>query len=314
MEEPTAMDMENSSTLENDLFNGIETVEIPRIDDLQRVITGVCYLIASILGISGSVVVTLSPVTVEYPIPDWLCAAASAVVSTTFGCSVYTLASIAINRLDGVTRPTKRYNVNYTFWMGLWVFIVWLIPFLATVLPPLLDIGTLGTNSYLRTCSVKAYHPRQELQGQIQVLAFYPIPLPVICICYVTIFIYIRRHTKLMVKTVAGGESAQAIALATSMRKREVTVAKNMFYVVAIFILFLSPYGIWVFLGLHFESAILYVSTLVVFNSCVNPLLYGLKHPTFKEIFKYILLCRWQHVPEPSEGFKRLLSVTDSNS
>ena len=137
---------------------------VPRIDDQQRIITGICYLIASVLGIIGnslvifsvfaskslrstnnvfvvnlsvadlltsicilgSVVVTLSPVDVEYPIPDWLCAAASAGVSTTFGCSVYTLTSIAIIRLDCVIRPMKVYDLNYTVWIGVWICITWL--------------------------------------------------------------------------------------------------------------------------------------------------------------------------------------------
>ena len=91
-----------------------------RIDDQQRIITEICFLVAAVLGIAGnslvifsvfaskslrstnnvfvvnlsvadlltsvsilgSVAVTLSPVDVEYPIPDWLCAAASPGVSS----------------------------------------------------------------------------------------------------------------------------------------------------------------------------------------------------------------------------------------
>ena len=318
-------------------------ISIPRIDDLQRVITGICYFVASVLGITGnslvilsvcasktlwstnnvfvvnlsvadimtsisilgSVIVTLSPVSVEYPIPDLLCAAASAGVSTTFGCSVYTLASIAINRLDGVTRPLETYNVNYTICMSLWIFVIWLIPFLATILPPIFDIGRLGTNSYLRTCSTDFYHPRLVLQGKIQVLVFYPLPLAIIFICYMAIFIYLIRHTYSM-KAAYRDSAENAVALVTSMRKRQIAVTKNMFYVLAVFLLLLTPYGLWVFLGLNFGSIILYVSTLVVFNSCVNPFLYGLGHPTFKRVFKCLLSGRWIDVPQPTDAFNKL--------
>lgn len=322
------------------------------IDDTQRIFSAICYLIASILSIFGnslvilsvmaskklwstnnvfvvnlavadlltglsiiwSVVVMLSPITIRYPIPDLLCAAASTGIATTFGCTLYTLASIAINRLDGITRPNKIYNLNYNLWMSIWVFITWLIPFLSVVGPPLLGYGTLGTDPYSRTCSVDTFHPLQVYQGWAQVFMIYPIPIPTICICYTIIFIHIRRHTKQMLKTVTGDENAVAIQMATNMRKRQILVTKNMFYIVSAFLLLLTPYGVnnllFQFYPKQIQSFHVYFSTLVTWNSCVNPIIYGYTHPTFKMIFKCLLTCQWKDVPDQSNLFKTLTRCT----
>ncbi len=269
------------------------------------------------LSIIWSAVVMLSPITVEHPIPDLLCAAAYTGVATTFGCTLYTLASIAINRCDAIIRPNKEYHLNYTVWMGLWLFVIWLITFLSVIGPPLLGYGTLGTDSFSRTCSVDTFHPLQVYQGWAQVFMIYPIPIPTIIICYTIIFIHMRRHTKDMMKTMAGDDNnAAAVALATSMRKRQMAVTMNMFYVVAVFLILLTPYGInnllFQFYPQQISSYHIYFSTLVAFNSCVNPILYGYKHHTFKEVFTCLLSRRWGDVPEKSDLFKAVVQRVKS--
>ncbi|KAJ8038599.1 hypothetical protein HOLleu_16063 [Holothuria leucospilota] len=35
---------------------------------------------------------------------------------------------------------------------------------------------------------------------------------------------------------------------------------------------------------------------LVVLNSCLNPILYAVKHPHFRQVFRCIVLCRWKDI------------------
>ncbi|KAJ8024874.1 hypothetical protein HOLleu_34908 [Holothuria leucospilota] len=44
---------------------------------------------------------------------------------------------------------------------------------------------------------------------------------------------------------------------------------------------------------------ILHTKILVAFNSCLNPIIYGVNHPHFREVFKCIVFRRWKDIPKP---------------
>lgn len=53
-----------------------------------------------------------------------------------------------------------------------------------------------------------------------------------------------------------------------------------------------------------------YTKLMTTFNSCVNPIIYGVKHPHFRQIFGNILFRRWNKIPEPAFGWMKSSNKT----
>ncbi|KAJ8024922.1 Histamine H3 receptor [Holothuria leucospilota] len=95
--------------------------------------------------------------------------------------------------------------------------------------------------------------------------------------------------------------------------KKQIEISKNLFYVIVIFIIFVAPHLIVEIVNAKPE-VINQTKILVVFNSAINPILYGLKHPHFRQVFKCILCRRWKEVPQPSLILKRTGCATAANN
>lgn len=101
-------------------------------------------------------------------------------------------------------------------------------------------------------------------------------------------------------------------SIKTYLSKRQIEITKNLFYVLCAFIVCISPYLLILLLddkqGAHFVP---YAATILMFNSCINWVIYATKHPHFKNTFKSILCCKWKTIPEPIESVRegRLLCM-----
>ena len=91
-------------------------------------------------------------------------------------------------------------------------------------------------------------------------------------------------------------------------RKRENTITKNMFLVFIAFVVCFVPTAATLFFD---ESApvVPYATALLLINACINPIIYGFKHPVFNHVFKCLITCRWKQIPEQSDAFKSLNSL-----
>ncbi|XP_054765964.2 somatostatin receptor type 2-like [Lytechinus pictus] len=95
-------------------------------------------------------------------------------------------------------------------------------------------------------------------------------------------------------------------------RKREIKLTKNLFVVFFIFVVCLVPFSIS--LAIPGGSIVnIYFAVVVYCNSCVNPLIYCLKHDQFKEVLRPLLRCRWSKIPQPTQ-FIRHLFPSDQHS
>lgn len=101
-------------------------------------------------------------------------------------------------------------------------------------------------------------------------------------------------------------------SIKTYLSKRQIEITKNLFYVLCAFLICISPY-LFVLLLDDKQGApfVPYAATILMFNSCINWVIYATKHPYFKNIFKAILLCRWKTIPEPIDSVRegRLLCM-----
>ena len=112
-----------------------------------------------------------------HPIADWGCAVAAGVLFTCVGCSLFTLASIAVNRLLLITRPIGASRALSPVFTGIWIAATWVLSFLFNIVPPLVGIGELGTSQKYRVCATKSSHPLKDYYDYIQAVGCFPIPL-----------------------------------------------------------------------------------------------------------------------------------------
>lgn len=94
---------------------------------------------------------------------------------------------------------------------------------------------------------------------------------------------------------------------------KQVDISKNLFYVFLTFVICLIPHSLAEIFNAN-AVVISQTKLLVVCNSFVNPILYGFKHPHFRDVFTCILQWRWQDIPRPSWILKTTFQLSQSQS
>ena len=314
-------------------------------DMTQRVIVAVAVLCTSVLGILGNSLVIISVMMSKklrivsntfvvnlavsdlltslctpwnavallshhgWPIDHRFCLYAAGVLFVCVGCSLHNLASIAIDRYVVIT---SLYRVDKTLYpkpvLVLWVALTWLIPFCVFIIPPLNGIGGLGYNDKYCSCSQLSNHPYSNTYDVITSLGLYPVPLIIIIVCYATIYCHIRRHTRNLMSLSGANGSVEKKQVTSRLKHRQLQITKNMFFVVCAFFFCITPYGISLVVDSS-DPAVPYVATLVLMNSCINPLIYA-KHPLFRDVYGKILCCMWKEViNEETESLQRMRTL-----
>ena len=90
------------------------------------------------------------------------------------------------------------------------------------------------------------------------------------------------------------------------LSEREVDITKNMFYVVVAFFICFTPFTLCMIIDTS-DPFLPYATAIVFINSCINPIIYAIKHPNFKTTFGLIIRCRWREIRPPSKLLRSLL-------
>ncbi|XP_038044386.1 alpha-1D adrenergic receptor-like [Patiria miniata] len=351
------MDRQGESSMESLVSNSTEDPPYKFDDYAQRVIVATLILMISILGIIGNSHVILAVLlskklrTVtnafvvnlcvadlltclvipwhsvallsrnQLPVLGVICGGVAVVIFATVGCSIYTLASIGLNRLLLIKRPRTTYPKVFTpKKTTVLLVLTWLIPLVFILSPLLLGLGSVGYNSQLHFCGPDRWHKHHRIFDVIIAVALYPVPFTTITVCYILIWMHLRGHVRRMVSIpmetgdytdVDGSVAPRSPAAIRShqpvnppqISRRQQEITKNMFYIVCAFMLCLTPYTICLFLT-DSDALKPYAAALVLFNSCINPLIYATKHRDFKAVFHCIVRRQWDNIPEPSDCLK----------
>ncbi|KAJ8033172.1 Melatonin receptor type 1C [Holothuria leucospilota] len=254
-----------------------------------------------------------------YPTLEPICQVALGITHTCVGCSMFTLAAIALNRFLLVLTPISTYRYIYRPWhLFCWIVALWSVPGMIALFPPMVfNTGKLGFDISAHTCVTLKDFPTSQQYEYTLVLGFYPVPLSVIIFCYSGILIKVVKHKRRLKKNNNQENSAvdkqrciyfffpilfrSSFQLESTRHKKltlsptEVRVTRNFFYVFCAYILLLTPYAICSFTTCAISS---YVGPIAIANSVVNPFIYGFNHPIFREVFLSFFKCKG--VPEPS--------------
>ncbi|XP_022081351.1 5-hydroxytryptamine receptor 4-like [Acanthaster planci] len=263
-----------------------------------------------------------------YPLEsDIPCVTAAGLLFIATGCSVFTLANIAVNRFILITRRRTTYQRLYTpRKIALMVLASWLVPMCAVVIPPLFGIGGLGFDLESRGCQQLTTLPKAAVYTKIRTAVFYPVPFIVIIVSYALIWRHVRRHFKKRqqpgISLQSTAESAVGtLACSTSLRlggvdepdfssisgpsmssrrakrrrhlnsvKRDhLAITKNLLVVVVAFIICFTPIAIMAFTGS--KRYYLYGALILLVHGCITPFIYAAKHPYFKPTLRSMTRC-----------------------
>ncbi|XP_796413.2 rhodopsin, GQ-coupled-like [Strongylocentrotus purpuratus] len=243
----------------------------------------------------------------SYPLPEGVCATVAAVLHTCLVCSASTLVVIGFIRRYVITRSIRGHQGFHTPKKIATVAVfIWMESAAFMVLPPVLGIGRLGYSSFYGMCAFIGY-TRMALYYVASQGIFIATILMLTLIFYGLILRHVLRHNKQFrgkfavdkdtsVSSTEGHQnkastSDSPLPMIKAINQKEIEITKNVFTVVCLFIVcFLASSVNFIIPGSSVST--LYGYMIMLTNSVVNPIIYGLKHPNFQEAFKKILCCR----------------------
>ncbi|XP_033104192.1 melatonin receptor type 1B-B-like [Anneissia japonica] len=272
-----------------------------------------------------------------WPLAPGVCSFAAAMAIICIVSSLYTLAMIAVTRLVVIKRSARDYrNIGLlrTSRLVAVLVLIWGISIFTALIPRLFGVGELGYDPRYSTCTWDSTHPKSATYSFIVSAILYPIPFCIMIYCYIRVFLHIRLHVKTMKSELISSEGLNNSTTSIEMRepsvkgkrptirstlnksarkrlsKTQVEVTKNLFYVVVLYVFCATPYNVCLLLpGNGAIKATPYAALVLLFNSCLNPLIYATKHPYFKKVFKAILRCRWSDIPDRAQFINSLRSI-----
>ncbi|XP_071812502.1 G-protein coupled receptor moody-like [Apostichopus japonicus] len=256
-----------------------------------------------------------------WPLSDILCTAVGMLTWICLWTSNVTLALVAYNRYNIVLKKRDEYEKIYKKWkMVLWIVFSWILPTSLVTIPPAFDFGAMGYSTRYRVCTADTSHPKSDWYALLTSVTVQVPCLIVIIVSYTLLFRHVRIHNQKMLELFSapsgkistqdvesGRVSQAAVSMQRHVFKRQHQITKNLFVVVCSFMICVMPFGIACLIPPSYP-AIPWVSMLVLVNSCVNPIIYGLKHPQFNEVFRPLICCHLRKIPQPS---KVLVSIVD---
>ncbi|XP_077984817.1 5-hydroxytryptamine receptor 4-like [Glandiceps talaboti] len=227
----------------------------------------------------------------------------------TFGVSITTLGTIAINRFILITRPTGTYRRIFSRKKNyIWVGWTWIFSITWTLLP-VIGFGSLGYNTAIGYCAY-VYGDSLTWWFLFSVLTF--AVLPCIIMMFIGYFLTFRaiRASRLRVQSTAKTQNQgaqersnnEAVAKATKgnaknegqWSKTEVKVTQQLFLIFSIFCICWLPYCVANLSDRYFivpREVHQVVASLAWFNSSLNPYLYAWMNRNFRNAYKRLLCC-----------------------
>ncbi|KAJ8024392.1 Rhodopsin, GQ-coupled [Holothuria leucospilota] len=241
---------------------------------------------------------------------DSLCAVHMVALFIFTFCSMMTLAFISVNRYVLITKSKDTYERIYRKkFMFFFLCISWLFPILFVTTQLFFGRHVLfGYDKTIQACTTGLGHPRSYLYEKLDLVYIF-IVATIIVYSYGRIYKFLRRHNKKMQNGIFSklfrSERDGGTISAVSLCQTQVNITKNLFFILLVFIICFGPLVIIEALQIHNDTAVAYSLTAAMVNSCVNPAIYGVKHPHFRQVLYCILSRRWSEIPEPAYRWMR---------
>ncbi|XP_071486148.1 probable G-protein coupled receptor No18 [Diadema antillarum] len=279
----------------------------------------------SCLGLPFQVVNVLS--TTGPLLPDALCSIIGGIAISSAIASVITLTLIAINRYVIITTERRTYKrIFSTGKMTAMILLLWVF-ILTTMVLTQIGFGTIGYTKKYKICLIDGdsrYALIYEYLSAFILLTCFII----VVVAYGKIYRFLRQKM-FLARTRISNDGNQTTSFThqhstsqTTLRhgrssearegngpkmpsKREIQITRNLLYVVCGFFVSIVPYAIAVSIP-NSGRVLVYIALLLCASSIINPIIYGFNHPHFRVVFRLLLRCDFDRIPEPSPFFRAL--------
>ncbi|XP_072180589.1 melanopsin-like [Diadema setosum] len=223
-------------------------------------------------------------------------------------CMSLTITVVALNRYILITKTKETYSRVFSRRnVGCILIFCWLSPAVTAVIPHVSGPNDLVKyDMSAQRCVYTFDHPMGKALSLFSAISATIAFFVTLC-SYSKIFRHVRQSTRSL-------ESSSGNSQAHRQRKMELKVTKTVLCLICFyFILFVGPalavsLAFVVHRGNQKEPGyaramliVLYICVeLFVLNSCVNPVIYGWKHPHFRLVLGCILRRRLREIPQPS--------------
>ena len=237
----------------------------------------------------------------EFPLPLIISAIIINMVFVSMSVSRLTLLSIAAIRWYVITKSIRGHQGFHTprkvtiLSVIIWTFSSIITPLLFTCTD---HFNLVGLCIAYDPNKLIIHVPDPSIKTLLLGIALIIFELSILGTFYALILRFVLRHNRRMramyrAHTVKSRRKSQGNAQEIMFR-REIEITKNLFLVVCIFALCWCPILIYLLIPDN-RNFYLYSLLLCASNSVVNPIIYGWRHPIFREVFKKILC----HSSEP---------------
>ena len=134
-----------------------------------------------------------------WPLPEakWLCSVVSALTIICLGCTTFTLAFIALNRVLLITKSAPFYRNIYTKRkMSLMIGCSWILPMITTLLPPYFGLVKIGYDHKHKVCTTDHSKANSNYYDLLLAAVYYPLPFLILCTSYLKIVLHVRQHVR----------------------------------------------------------------------------------------------------------------------
>ncbi|XP_038044075.1 melatonin receptor type 1B-B-like [Patiria miniata] len=229
------------------------------------------------------------------PRTEWICVTSTAVLCLSYGSSFNNLTLIALNRWIGITKSKATTRRIYTRRnIAFMLVFSWAFPLSLVLIPLVSDFGELGYEPLYSVCGFVRSNSYSVAYCFVFSMCFSPIQFLILLLCYTSVFRYVRKKSRTMARleihSVSGAVCTPERVFRRRLWKRQIAVTKNLVYIVSAFVICQLPFVIaisrqslaW---GIRMT---MYGAAILFFNSSVNPVIYAVSHPDFKETFNHM--------------------------
>ncbi|XP_026223299.1 trace amine-associated receptor 13c-like [Anabas testudineus] len=202
----------------------------------------------------------------------------------TISASVVNMLLISVDRYVAICDPLRYFTKITQKRVQISVLLCWIYSAFYSCLGLLDNLKQPGRyNSCYGECVI-------NINGAVDIVLSFIIPISSIIILYMRVFVVAVSQARSMRSHIAAVKLQRSVTL--TVKKSELKAARTLGVVVAVFLLCYCPSycvslsGYDLMVG---SSANFFMYFLVIFNSCLNPVIYALFYPWFRKSVKLII-------------------------
>ncbi|KAJ8024599.1 Mu-type opioid receptor [Holothuria leucospilota] len=235
-------------------------------------------------------------------IPDGLCTFVSLMSYFSFSGTIVSHALIAFDRYYRITKPCHKYHKMFTKCrITIFIICAWIYANISVLFAIITNVNIMYSQKY-RVCLPDIVDPDVAKVSLFRATTIDLFILILVMICYTAMFIYIYRHNKKLLG-MFNVSKTEGVNLRTTLNARQVKITMNMFLVVAVYVVCITPYVVCLIVD-SLETIFPYVAVFYALSNAINPAIYAWKHPYFRAVFKPMIQLKCSKIPNPSPILK----------